>query len=544
MPVTVIPQKTNTDSSPVPVAVYCRVSTKAERQSDSLENQIKHYSETIGADPRYQLVEIYYDFGISGFKADRPGFQRMMADAENHRFSLVITKAITRFARNTRTVLESTRRLKELGIGVFFELQNINTLSQAGELLMTLFAAFGEAESEGARMHTLMSLRRKYEAGKPPHQLQRCMGYSKGPDGEFYPDGYAPLVLEMFEMAADGYTPAQITNYLNGQSIKTHNGCSFHRGSVTRMLRNPAYKGDFIAQRYYVDENRKLVKNEGEKPMYYIEDDHIPIVTHELWEKVQTALDSITRAVNPTKSKPMALTDENYPYRDIVFCAECGHRLSRAVRAGRVLWECNGKLRFSQSFCSGVTITDDEVREKLSSTFFTSSTQDACPVKPLTPVYVAPVISKGKVVDHSFSSEENWKKTHVKKQHITAAPELTLENYPYKDAIFCKYCGSKLRRIISNAGKVIWICDGLSRQGKAFCKGIRVPDEKLKPLSKLTGPFFIGKELVNGAETFGYARRADTATAATPSAKSATSSPKSPSASTISPKMTERKKKA
>ena len=442
MPVTVIPQKTNTGSAPVPVAVYCRVSTKAERQSDSLENQIKHYSETIGMDPRYQLVEIYYDFGISGFKADRPGFQRMMADAENRRFSLVITKAITRFARNTRTVLESTRRLKELGIGVFFELQNINTLSQAGELLMTLFAAFGEAESEGARMHTLMSLRRKYEAGNPPRQLQRSMGYSKGPDGEFYPDGYAPLVLEMFEMAADGYTPSQITNYLNGQGIKNHNGCSFHRASVTRMLRNPAYKGDFIAQRYFVDENRKLVKNEGEKPMYYIEDDHIPIVTHELWEKVQTALDSITRAVNPTQSKPMALTDENYPYKDLLFCAECGHRLSRAVRAGRVLWECNGKLRFSQSFCSGVTVTDDEVKG-----FLPLSEQ----------IYISPVIDRGKVVGHSFSSEKEWSATHVKKQHITAAPELTLENYPYKDAIFCKYCGSKLRRIISNAGKVIWI---------------------------------------------------------------------------------------
>ena len=133
--ITIIPQRQQNDDEKIPVAVYCRVSTKAERQSDSLENQIAHYTEEIGGDPHYELVEIYYDFGISGYKAARPGFQRMMADAEAGRFKLIITKAITRFARNTRTVLESTRRLKELGIGVYFELQGINTLSQEGELL-------------------------------------------------------------------------------------------------------------------------------------------------------------------------------------------------------------------------------------------------------------------------------------------------------------------------------------------------------------------------------------------------------------------------
>ena len=151
--VMVIPQREHSENRKIPVAVYCRVSTKAERQGDSLENQITHYTETIGSDPRYDLVEIYHDFGISGFKSARPGFQRMMEDAKAGRFEMIITKAITRFARNTRTVLESTRLLKELGIGVYFELQGINTLSQEGELLMTLFAAYGQAESEGARRH-------------------------------------------------------------------------------------------------------------------------------------------------------------------------------------------------------------------------------------------------------------------------------------------------------------------------------------------------------------------------------------------------------
>ena len=492
--VTVIPQRQQAVSK-IPVAVYCRVSTRSENQGDSLENQIEHYKQSVGQDPRYDLVEIYHDFGVSGFKESRPGFQRMMEDAENGRFQLVITKAITRFARNTRTVLESTRRLKELGIGVFFELQGINTLSQEGELLMTLYAAFGQAESEGARMHTLMALKRKYEEGRPPRRLERSMGYSKGKDGEFYPDEYAPLIIEIFEMAADGYTPAQITNYLNSENIKTHNGCCFNRKSVTRMIRNPAYKGDFIAQQFFVNEDRKLVRNGGEKPMYYIEDDHIPIVTTELWDKAQAALDSVTRKATPTKSRPADLTDENYPYRHQLFCAGCGHRLNRSVRAGRVLWECNGKSRFSKDFCAGVCVTDDEVRSWL----------------PLADGahYVLARVEKGRVTGHDHIPEEEWAKNHQKKIHRAKVPELNEENYPYMNRIFCKYCGSRLRRIISNAGKVTWICDGLSRNGKGFCKGIRVPDEKLQALRNADYDVFIGKEKVNGKESYGYSRKPD-----------------------------------
>ena len=475
-------------------AVYCRVSNKHEDLENSLENQISHYRKAVGEDPRYELTEIYYDFGISGYKESRPGFQKMMADAETGKFEIIITKAITRFARNTDTVLKATRRLKELGIGVFFELQGINTLSQEGELLMTLYAAFGQAESEGARMHKLMSIKRRYENGKPPQQLHRCLGYCKNADGEFVPDKNAPLVIEMFEMAADGFTVGQITNYLNAEGIKTQNGKNYCRTGVTRILRNAAYKGDFICQRYYVDENRRLVLNKGEKQMYYIEEDHIPIVTRQLWDAVQQALDAATRRVEPTNSKPLPLNDENYPYRNKLFCAKCGHRLSRAVRAGRVLWECNGKGRFSQEFCSGVIITDDEIRE-------------AWPFEEKQ--YISAREDRGRITGFDFIPESEWSICHKKKIHHAAVPELSEENYPYMNRIFCKYCGSRLRRIISNAGKVTWICDNSSRLGKAYCKGIRVPDEKLHPLRELTIDAYIGKEKKDGKESYGYSRKPD-----------------------------------
>lgn len=472
----------------IPVAVYCRVSTKAERQEDSLENQITHYNDVIDADPRYELVEIYYDHGISGFKENRPGFQRMMEDAENGRFKLIITKSITRFARNTQTVLECTRHLKELGIGIYFELQNIHTLTEAGELLMTLYAAFGQAESESSRMHTLMHLKNKNASGHPQRQLQRSLGYSKGGDGEFYPNEYAPIVREIFEMAADGYTPSQIANHLNSCGLKTQNGAAFHRASITRLLQNVAYKGDYIVQQYYVDDNRKQLRNKGERPRIYIEDDHIPIVSRELWERAQP---------RPSKEKPqniiapLPLNDENYPYRHQLYCAKCGHYLHRSVRANRVLWECSGKTRFTTNFCSGVCVTDDEVRTWL----------------PLPPGkhYVVERPSRGRAIVHCTIPETEWKGTE--KVHIKSAPALTTENYPYKDHIFCTYCGSRLRRIISNAGKVFWICNTASRNGKQYCKGVRIPDEKLKPLASLEGDFFIGKEIIHGKESYGYSRK-------------------------------------
>ena len=491
MTVTTIPKAPET-ARKTRVAVYARVSTKAERQGDSLENQIRHYTDTIGANPEYELIEIYYDFGISGYKESRPGFRRMMADAEQERFDLVITKAISRFARNAATVLKATRRLKDLGIGVFFELQNINTLSQAGELLMTLYAAFAQAESETARAHTLMALQRRYDAGNPPRQLQRSMGYSKGPDGEFYPDKYAPLVVEMFEMAADGYTAGQITNYLNDQGLLNHNGKKFNRGSVYRMLRNPGYKGDFAARQYYKDENRKLRKNEGQRTRYYIEGDHIPIVSADLWEKAQAALNNTSRKAVPTTIRPLELNDANYPYRHHLYCGECGHRLIRAVRAGRVLWECSGKTKWSKAFCSGVSVTDDEVK-----------TQVPLPGD----VYIVPILKKGRVEGHRFIPAAEWNGTL--RTHHSEVPALTEENYPYMNRIFCKYCGSRLRRIINKNNTVTWICDGLSRSGKSYCKGVRVPDEKLRPLSELSGIFYIGKTIVNGAIRYGYARWPD-----------------------------------
>lgn len=492
--VIVIPKFQKPEGTKIKAAVYCRVSTKSEGQEDSLENQIDHYKDVVGKDPRYELTKIYYDFGISGFKENRPGFQKMMADSRKGKFELLITKSITRFARNTGTVLKATRELKDHGIGVYFELQRINTLGEGGELLMTLYAAFGQAESEANRVSTQMTIRRKKEKRIPTAQLSRVFGYCRNDAGEIVPDANAKWVMEIFEMAADGFTVGQITNYLNKEGVKTQNGAIFYRRTVQRILSNEEYKGDFVQQKHYVDEHRKERLNTGQLDKIYYKENHLPIVTNELWADAQKAL-NVRKRKKPDKEKQTDLNNENYPYRHKLFCAKCGYPLQRVYMGGKYKWACQGKLRFTNKFCPSISVPDEEVR--------TWGEIDEN-------TYVAAKIDRGRVVGFDHESENEWKKHHTKKRHHSNAPALTIENYPYKDRIFCKYCGSRLRRIIANNGRVWWICDNFSRNGKTACKGIRVPDDKLQSLRHDPQIVYIGKEIINGKEYYGYSSKPDT----------------------------------
>jgi hypothetical protein len=162
---------------------------------------------------------------------------------------------------------------------------------------------------------------------------------------------------------------------------------------------------------------------------------------------------------------------------------------------GKYKWACQGKLRFTNKFCPSISVPDEVVR--------TWGEIDEN-------TYVAAKIDRGRVVGFDHESENEWKKHHTKKRHHSNAPALTIENYPYKDRIFCKYCGSRLRRIIANNGKVWWICDNFSRNGKSACKGIRVPDDKLQSLRHDPQIVYIGKEIINGKEYYGYSSKPDT----------------------------------
>jgi site-specific DNA recombinase len=478
------------------VAAYARVSTDHDEQAGSLDNQIRYYRDLISGNPGYELAGIYHDFGISGFKEKRPGFQEMMADARAGKIDRIITKSITRFARNTDTVLKATRELKEMGIGVYFELQNILTTTAEGELLLTLYAAFGQAESKSASDIAKMVYRRKYEAGIPVRHLDRSFGYTRNEFGAFEPDGNAKWVKKMFELAADGYSLAEIARYMNSQGVTTDAGARFTESTVIRILENVIYKGDFIMQKHFTDERRVEVKNRGQVQAWYIEDDHQRIVSDRLWNKAQEQI-AKKREYLATGSVVGDLNEETYPYMNHIYCAKCGHRLVRRVysNGNRVCWDCGGMKRFGKDFCSGVHVPDSVVRSwNIDDNIYIRQVRDAL----------------GKA-EFTFLKESTWKRKNKKKPNPNKLPELTKENYPFLGKVYCKKCGCKLTRTMDGKGKVKWICSSYKRKNMARCSGVRIPDEILQRLGEPEANVYIGKEIIDGEERYGYTSQPDNA---------------------------------
>ena len=282
------------------VCAYVRVSTDSLEQEDSLDNQIAYFEDYIRSNPVWEFVGIYADQGISGFKENRPQFQKMIADARAGKIDLIVVKSVSRFARNTETVLKFSRELKSIGVGIFFELQNINTLSGAGELMLTIIAAFAQAESQGASDNANLTYKRKFEAGMPVHDLKYTFGFDTDEGGNTYiVEEQAKTVRLIFDLAQQGVWPSKIKQYLNKNGITGCSGGKWDDTGVHRVLHNPAYKGALVLQKTYLDSNRIRHKNEGQKDQWYIADNHPAIVSPEQWDEVQEILLARSESLAP-----------------------------------------------------------------------------------------------------------------------------------------------------------------------------------------------------------------------------------------------------
>lgn len=474
------------------VCAYCRVSTDALEQENSLENQIAYYENLIRSNPDYEYVGVYHDFAISGFKEKRPGFQQMLEDARRGRIDLIYTKSVSRFARNTAIVLKASRELKELNVGIFFELQNINTLSSPGELMLTILAAFAQAESESGSIGAKMVYQRKYEQGIPVQYLERCFGYTKNEKGEFVPDTeQAGWVVKIYRMAAEGYSLSAIAEEMNIAGIKTDKGAGWTESTVKRILENEIYKGDYIMHKNYVNEERKLVRNRGEADAWYIEDDHPPIVSQQLWDKAQEARKK-KREYLDMDCQIREVTEENYPYKGHLFCAECGSPLKHRIysNGNRMSWDCSGRARHGKEFCQGIHVPDTAVRQWI----FDGN------------IYISVKNDRKSIKEFSYTKESSWKRRHKKKIFVRdGIPELTEENYPYLHRIFCAECGSRLVRKIKRSGEIVWECNGRKRKGAAYCRGVRIPDKVLKVFMPIRRAIYIEERKGrNGTKHYSY----------------------------------------
>ena len=474
------------------VAAYCRVSTDNDEHENSIENQIRNYEDLIRSNPSYEYAGVYHDFAISGFKEDRPQFQAMIKDALDGKIDLILTKSVSRFARNTKTVLDVTRRLKAVGVGVYFELQKINSLTSEGELMLTIIAAFAQAESDGASELAKMVYKRKYEAGIPVQYLARSFGYRKNEIGEYVIDeNEGKWVRKIFQMIVDGHTAASVRRYLNDNGVKTSAGAKWIDTTVHRIIRNEIYKGDFVMHKYFNDEDRKERKNTGQVDSWYVEDDHVPIVSKALWQKAQEALDrNANYRIGDMNVREF--TEENYPYKDKLFCAECGHPLyPRAYSNGnRLCWTCSGKVRYGKSFCNGVNVLDSVVQSwNLESNAYVYEKR----------------ADKGRR-EYDYYSESYFKRTRKVKEPDRTVPELNEENYPYLNKVYCGLCGKKLVRWFNTKTKrVSWICSGNKRKGSGFCEGTRIFDDEVRKWLPIDGNIYITARRNNdGKKDYSY----------------------------------------
>ncbi len=347
------------------VCAYARVSTENVKQGESLENQITYYEALINANPEYTFVGVFADFGISGTTDKRPEFKRMIELAKAGKIDLIITKSISRFARNTTVMLEVVRELKDIGVEVKFEKENISTLSGDGELMLTVLASFAQEESKNISDNVKWRIRNDFKQGKIMLNTKRFLGYDKLENGALVINVVeADIVRSIFNLYLGGTSTTKIAKLLTSEGIKTLTGKEkWQPSSINHILKNEKYKGDVLCQKTYTPNHLSpgTIINKGKVEQYYIKDHHEPIVTVDEWNRVQDIMEENRQKKNVIKSDKYK---KRYPYSGILYCGKCGAKLKRRIWNGKlpsrkVVWQCSTYIKEGAEHCSGLSINED-----------------------------------------------------------------------------------------------------------------------------------------------------------------------------------------
>ena len=344
------------------VAAYARVSTASDEQLSSLKTQITHYENYIQKNDQWEYVGVYYDEGISGTKTDkRDGLHRLINDAEHGKIDLILTKSISRFSRNTVDCLNLVRKLTEIGVTMIFEKENINTSDMESELLLSILSSLAESESYSHSENMKWANRKRMAKGNykgvPPYGYCR-----KGIDFHLVPDE-AKVVEQIFQWTLNGLSMHQIASKMNVANITTKRGVKWQASGVSIILHNIVYTGTMLFQRYFNDEQFKKRKNNGELPMYRIDNNHPAIVSMEEYERVQEIIR--IRATSKGNTKDGKNTNR-YAFSKKVLCDKCGNSYKRIHtywkgNTRKVQWGCKGHLKDKES-CDALSITDEQLK--------------------------------------------------------------------------------------------------------------------------------------------------------------------------------------
>ena len=339
------------------VAAYARVSSGKDAMLHSLAAQVEYYSNYIRRHPGWEYVGVYADEAKTGTKDSREQFQQLLIDCKAGKIDHILTKSISRMARNTVTLLETVRELKAMGITVYFEEQNIDTGTDDGELMLSILASYAQEESLSASENQKWRVRQNFENGQPWRGFMLGCRYK---DGQYIvvPEE-AEIVRSIYADFLDGKGVTAIMKRLNGEGILTQQGFTWHKSAVTRVLKNYTYTGNLLLQTKYRENHltKRTLVNHGQLPQYHATDTHEPIIDIGTYNSVQ--LEMHRRAQKYGKLQ----TSGKYPFSGMITCAGCGKHYRRKVTATGPVWICSTYNTHGKAACPSKAIPESTLME-------------------------------------------------------------------------------------------------------------------------------------------------------------------------------------
>ena len=443
------------------VAAYARVSIESVRMQHSLSAQVSYYSSFIQSRRDWIFAGVYADYAASGTKTDGRGeFKRMLADCEAGQIDMILTKSIQRFARNTVDLLKTVRRLRELGIAVVFEKENIHSLSGDGEMMLTILASFAQEESRSISDNCKWGVRKRFQTGESGVCNKHILGYRYDGERKQYvviPEE-AVVIQRMFRLYLDGKSLKAICADLNGRGYRTVNGCLFQEASLSQLIKNEIYAGDLLRQKTFIADPiiKNKVKNNGELPKYYHADAHEAILDRETYARVRAEITRRASLLNPvypfTGKKKQ---DNGVPHV---------HWICRSKKeTGKTCRSRNYPEALLERICAGILRTDGFNADAFSAR-----------VKEMI------ALPDGSIEFHLTGNETRvWRDLHLDEfRHETTKTDA------FQRRIRCGLCGETYHQVCRNGKWVSWYCMGKRLKGHS-CSGRDYPDSHLRIIAAI-----------------------------------------------------------